>query len=248
MTVAWTLRSDLLCVLPASAGMTAEDRPYEPAGRRKVPPPARAGLRGDARASATVELAFLVSVLLVSITMVLDVYAYQRAQAGAQRMAQIIGDYVANQSGTLAYPEIQALGRVLRGPEIGADNAMVVRLTALHQAAAAGSTPTIPWVTSIPLGDSTITNTLAARCPPRDGRFDFFGEEGNTPTLPDGITLDGGADFVVTQLCVRLTNPGIAQNALFDEVIYRARTVPFNSPATRPPACPIGRPTPCPSA
>lgn len=205
-------------------------------------------LPGDVRASATVELAFLVSVLLVSITMVLDVYAYQRAQAGAQRMAQIIADYVANQSGTLAYPEVQALGTVLRGPEIGADNAMVVRLTALHQDDGAGETPEIPWVASIPLGDPTVTNQLVARCPPRDGRFDFFGEEGNTPTLPDGITLDGGADVIVTQLCVRLTNPGIAQNALFDEVIYRARTMSFNAPATRPPACPTGRPTPCPSA
>ena len=205
---------------------------------------------GDVRASATVELAFLVSVLLVSITMVLDVYAYQRAQAGAQRMAQIIADYVANQSGTLAYPEIQALGTVLRGPEIGADNAMVVRLTALHQDTAAGSTPTIPWVASIPLGDPAVANALAARCPPRDGRFDFFGEEGNAPALPDGITLEGGADVLVAQLCVRLTNPGIAQNALFDEVIYQARAIPFNSPATRPPAAPNGRPqapTPDPS-
>ena len=202
-------------------------------------------LPDDARASATVELAFLVSVLLVSITLVLDVYAYQRAQAGAQRMAQIIAEYVANQvetGRTLAYPEIQALGGELRGPEIGAENAAAVRLTALHQAAAAGSNPTIPWVTSIPLGDPTVANTLAARCPPRDGTFDFFGDEGNAPTLPDGITLDGGADVVVAQLCVRLTNPGIAQNTLFDEVIYRARVIPFSSPATRPPAAPTGRP------
>ena len=202
----------------------------------------RRTLPGDARASATVELAALVSVLLASITMVLDVYAYQRAQAGAQRMAQIIADYVANQSGTLAYPEVQALGRALRGPEIGAENAMVVRLTALHQENAAGSTPTIPWVTSIPLGDSAVANGLAALCPPRDGRFDFFGEEGNTPALPDGLTLDGGADIIVAQLCVQLTNPGVAQNALFDAVIYRASAIPFNAPATRPPAAPTGRP------
>ena len=209
-------------------------------GRRTLP--------GDARASATVELAALASVLLASITMVLDTYTYQRAQAGAQRMAQVIADYVANQSGTLAYPEIQALGRVLRGPEIGADNAMVVRLTALHQDPGVGETPEIPWVASIPLGDPVAANALVARCPPRDGRFDFFGDEGNAPTLPDGITLDGGADILVAQLCVRLTNPGIAQNALFDEVIYRARAIPFTSPATRPPACPTGRPTPCPSS
>ncbi len=202
-------------------------------------------LPGDPRASVTLELAFLVSVLLASITMVLDVYTYQRAQAGAQRMAQVIADYVANQSATpLAYPEIQALGGVLRDPEIGTENAMVVRLTALHQAAAAGSASTIPWVVSVPLGDSTVTNALDADCPPRDGTFDFFGEEGNTPTLPDGITLDGGADVVVAQLCVRLTNPGIAQNALFDEVIYRMRAIPFNQPATRPPAAPTGRPQP----
>ena len=208
----------------------------------------RRTLRGDARASATLELAALVSVLLASITMVLDTYTYQRAQAGTQRMAQIIADYVATQSGTLEYPEIQALGRVLRGPEIGADNAMVVRLTALHQGPGVGETPEIPWVTSVPLGDPTVANALVARCPPRDGRFDFFGEEGNTPALPDGITLDGGADVLVAQLCVRLTNPGIAQNTLFDEVIYQARAIPFTSPATRPPACPTGRPTPCPSS
>ena len=198
---------------------------------------------GPVRASATVELAVLVSVLLASITMVLDVYTYQRAQAGAQRMAAVITDYVSNQSATpLAYPEIEALGGVLRGPEIGADHAMVVRLTALHQAAAAGSTATIPWVVSVPLGDPTVTNALGPNCPPRDGRFDFFGEEGSTPDLPDGITLDGGADVVVAQLCVRLTNPGLAQNALFDQVIYRASATPFNQPATRPPAAPTGRP------
>lgn len=204
----------------------------------------RQTLPGDPRASATVELAVLVSVLLTSITVVLDAYAYQRAQAGAQRMAQVIADYVANQSATpLAYPEIQALGRVLRDPEIGVEHAMAVRLTALHQAAAAGSTATIPWVESIPFGDDpTVTAALAADCPPRDGRFDFFGEEGSTPSLPDGITLDGGADVIVAQLCVRLTNPGLAQNALFDEVIYRASATPFNQPATRPPAAPTGRP------
>ena len=97
-------------------------------------------------------------------------------------------------------------------------------------------------MTSIPLGDSTVANGLAALCPPRDGRFDFFGEEGNTPALPDGLTLDGGADIIVAQLCVQLTNPGVAQNALFDAVIYRARAIPFNAPATRPPAAPTGRP------
>ena len=201
-------------------------------------------LPGAVRASATVELAVLVSVLLASITMVLDVYTYQRAQAGAQRMAAVITDYVSNQSATpLAYPEIEALGGVLRGPEIGAEHAMVVRLTALHQAAAAGSTATIPWVVSVPLGnDPAVTSALDANCPPRDGRFDFFGEEGSTPDLPDGITLDGGADVVVAQLCVRLTNPGLAQNALFDQVIYRASATPFNQPATRPPAAPTGRP------
>ena len=201
-------------------------------------------LPGDARASATVELAVLVAVLLASITMVLDTYTYQRAQAGAQRMAAVITDYVSNQSATpLAYPEIEALGRVLRGPEIGTENAMVVRLTALHQAAAAGSTATIPWVESIPFGDDpSVTNALATNCPPRDGRFDFFGDEGDTPDLPDGITLDGGADVIVAQLCVRLTNPGIAQNALFDRIIYRASATPFNQPATRPPAAPTGRP------
>ena len=206
-------------------------------------------LPGDPRASVTLELAFLVSVLLASITMVLDVYTYQRAQAGAQRMAAVITDYVSNQSATpLEYSEIEALGGVLRGPEIGAENAMVVRLTALHQDTAAGSTATIPWVVSVPFGNSTVTNALTARCPPRDGRFDFFGEEGGTPDLPDGITLDGGADVIVAQLCVRLTSPGIAQNALFDEVIYRASATPFNQPATRPPAAPTGRPqTPDPS-
>ena len=237
MAVALTLRSESP---PALFPLPRNDGGGEARGEAQA-------LRGDARASATVELAALASVLLASITMVLDTYTYQRAQAGAQRMAQIVADYVANQP-TLAYPEIQALGRVLRGPEIGADNAMAIRLTALHQDAGAGEAPEIPWVASIPLGDPAVANALAARCPPRDGRFDFFGEEGNTPTLPDGITLDGGADVIVTQLCVRLTNPGIAQNALFDEVIYRARTMSFNAPATRPPACPTGRPTPCPSA
>ena len=202
---------------------------------------------GDARASATVELAALVSVLLASITLVLDTYTYQRAQAGAQRMAQVIADYVANQyqSGTAAYPEIQSLARVLRNPEIGVEHAMAVRLTALHQEAADGSTPTIPWVTSIPLGDPDAAAALAAGCPPRaDNRFDFFGEEGDTPTLPDGIALDGGADVIIAQLCVQLTNPGVAQNALFDAIIYRARAIPFNAPATRPPAAPTGRPQP----
>ena len=243
MTVALTLRSDPLLLLRSSR-LRGNGGGGRARGEARAPryPHARAGLRGDARASATVELAALASVLLGSITMVLDTYAYQRAQAGAQRMAQIIADYVANQSGTLAYPEIQALGTVLRDPEIGVDNAMAIRLTALHQDAAAGSTPTIPWVASIPLGDPAVAAALAAGCPPRDGRFDFFGEEGNTPTLPDGITLDGGADLVVTQLCVRLTNPGIAQNVLFDEIIFRARAVPFNAPATRPPAAPTGRP------
>ena len=88
----------------------------------------------------------------------------------------------------------------------------------------------------------TVANGLATRCPPRDGRFDFFGEEGNTPGLPDGITLDGGADILIALVCVRLTNPGIVQSALYDEVIYRTSALPFNSPTTRPPRAPTGRP------
>ena len=195
----------------------------------------------------TIEFAAVMTITLAAATAALDVYAYQRAQAGAARVAQLIGDYVAHQANPhppLSFPEIRAFGEALRGPEIGSENAMVVRLTALHQGTGAGSTPTIPWVQSIGYGDPAVANGLAARCPPREppGAFPSFGEEGNAPVLPDGLTLEGGADLVTAQVCVRLLDPGIAQNALFDETIYRIFATPFRHPATRPPAAPTGRP------
>lgn len=199
----------------------------------------------DVRASATVELAAVAAAFLISVTMALDVYSYQRARAGAARMAQIVADYAANQPGGLDWTELRSLGESLRRPQIGAGNVMAIRLTALHQGAAAGSTPTIPWVTSIPLGENrTGADALAGGCPPRDGRYDYFGEAGSRPVLPAGIGNLAGEDVVVVQLCVELEDPGIAQNALFDEVIYRMAAMPFVQPATRPPAAPTGEPGP----
>ena len=199
----------------------------------------------DVRASATVELAAVAAAFLISVTMALDVYTYQRAQGGAARMAQIVADYAANQPGGLDWTELRSLGEGLRRPQIGAGNVMAIRLTALHQGAAAGSIPTIPWVASIPLGENRIgADALAGRCPPRDGRYDYFGEAGSRPTLPQGIGNLAGEDVVVVQLCVELEDPGIAQNALFDEVIYRMAAMPFVQPATRPPAAPTGEPGP----
>ena len=202
-------------------------------------------LPGDARAGVTVELAGIAVVFLASLTLALDVYAWQRAQARTANMARIVADYAANQPGGLDWAELRDLGEALRKQQIGSGNVMVVRLTALHQGAAAGDTPTIPWVTSIPLGENRAgAAALAGRCPPRDGRYDYFGEQGNAPTLPAGIGSLAGEDLVVAQLCVALENPGIAQNALFDEVIYRMAAMPFVQPETRPPAAPDGEPQP----
>ena len=202
-------------------------------------------LAADVRASVTVELATVAVVFLVSVTMALDVYTYQRARAGAARMAQIVAEYSANQPAGLDWAELRDLGQALRRPQIGAGNVMAIRLTALHQGAAAGSDPTIPWVTSIPLGEPPArAAALAGRCPPRDGRYDYFGEEGDRPNLPAGLDGLAGEDVVVVQLCVELQDPGIAQNALFDEVIYRMAARPFVQPATRPPAAPAGEPQP----
>lgn len=200
-------------------------------------------LPGDGRASATVELAAIAATFLISVTMALDVYAYQRARAGAARMAQIVAEYAANQPAGLDWTELRSLGEALRRPQIGGGNTMALRLTALHQGAAAGSTPTIPWVTSIPLGENPATaNALADDCPPRGRGYDHFGEEGDRPALPAGIDSLAGEDLVVVQLCVQLENPGFVQNTWFEEVIYRAAAMPFVQPATRPPAAPTGEP------
>lgn len=199
----------------------------------------------DVRASVTLELAAIAATFLISVTMALDVYAWQRARAGAARMAQIVAEYAANQPGGLDWSELRSLGEVLRRPQIGGGNTMVLRMTALHQSDAAGSAPTIPWVTSIPLGENAAeAAALAGRCPPPNRGYDDFGEAGERPTLPAGITSLAGEDLVVVQLCVKLENPGLAQNALFDEVIYRAAAMPFVQPATRPPAAPVGEPQP----
>ena len=195
----------------------------------------------------TVELALLAVMLLTSVTLALDVYVYQRAQAGGQRLAQVLADYVANQvDPPLAYGQVEALAEAMRPTEIGTEHALVVRLTALHQPAG-GTTATIPWVDVLTYGDADVASALAAACPSRDGRFHLFGEEGQVPALPTGLALAAGDDVVVAQICARLTDPGIAQSVLFDEVIYRIRVLPFNEPQTRPPPAPAGRPAATPT-
>lgn len=202
-------------------------------------------LPGDERASVTLELAAIAATFLISVTLALDVYAYQRARAGAAKMAWIVAEYAANQPGGLDWNELRSLGEALRRPQIGGGNTLVIRLTALHQGAAAGSAPTIPWVTEIPLGENAAqAATRVGPCPPRNRGYDHFGEEGERPVLPAGIDNLAGEDLVVVQLCARLENPGIAQNTLFDEVIYRVAAMPFVQPATRPPAAPAGEPQP----
>ena len=114
--------------------------------------------------SASIELAIVTVALVGTMTAALDLYQYIRAQAGARRIAQTIAEYVANQAHPrprLRYAEVSALGSALRRPEIGADNTMVIRLTAMHQGADAGSTPRIEWVSTVEYGNPIESGFLA---------------------------------------------------------------------------------------
>lgn len=182
-------------------------------------------------------------------------------------MAQILADYVAHQNPPhppLEYGEIEALIDALRDPEIGTDHEMAVRLTAIHQGTAPGSIPRIAWISEIAQPPDRpqspdrpqFAGAAPLECPPKprgtvdptdptnDAKFHFFGDCPDCPdtlavaNMPVGISLDSRTDIIVVQLCARLTNPGIAQNLIFDEIIYRMQVYPFNNPATRPPPPP----------
>lgn len=210
---------------------------------------AKKAMRCD-RGSISIELTAVVAMLLAALTMTLDIYAYQRAQAGTLRLATLVAEYIAHQDAGAEHSEIRALISATRAAEVGtSDHGLTARLTALHQADEDSPTK-IGWVEHVKFkgGEGNRWNEENMDCPlPEDrDKFRWFGDEGTDgDTLADASmpeepndSLNGEADVIVVQLCVTLTNPGIAQNALFDHIIYRIAARPFDAPDTRPPAKP----------
>ena len=202
-------------------------------------------LRRDVRGAVVIEMAVLVTVIVTALSAMLDIYRYQRAQSGAARLATFLADYTANHPAELRRPALDAFADATRNVYLAdADHQMVVRVLHLHQGPGSADTPRVPWMVVLSYGtDTAALATLQARCPPPNrGLHEFAPGRRNeflssaTPvsaSLPGALTLAGGADLVVVELCARLRS-GLATRILFDETIYRASAMPFVAPDTRP--------------
>ena len=184
----------------------------------------------DSRGAATIELG-LGAVALISIsTLCFDLYSRVKADTAAARMAVTMADYVSRDTAPNG-DEMAALGRYLHSHELGVPADVVYVVTALRQPPGDPLPAiTVLWSdasTSLRVGDSTATTSIAAECPQ-------FGAEGGAADLPSGFAMSPGEVIIIAEVCARLTREGSLTGRFVAGDIYRLHALPAREPDTIP--------------
>lgn len=183
----------------------------------------------DTRGSAAIELA-LGAVGLVAVAVgAFSVYSRIEANSATPRAAMVMAEYVSRHKETSG-AEIDALARVLRDQELGADTATVFRISAIRRGSGATSVPTVHWVEEVEIGDSTATTELAEDC-------GSYGDEGSNATLGSHFTLDENSVAFAVEVCTRYRGLGSLGGMLAGDIRYH-HVLPTRHPDETTPARP----------
>ena len=197
----------------------------------------------DERGSASIELGFGLTVVLLVGMLAIDLYTLSKADTGSARVAATMADYVSRER-SINGDEIAALGRYLHEHELGARTKLVYIISAVHQPS--GDDPaTVLWVDdTIRLGEAGGTMELATKCKARGVKGWQKAVFGDGALTPPRLTLPGNTVVIVVEVCAKLLQAGMFTDTFISSDIYRLHALPTRDYRQRTPAAPVHTPPP----
>lgn len=190
----------------------------------------RSFIRGRS-GSALIELGLAALVMIVVLMVVFDVYAMVKSRSASGRLAVILSDFVARETGSDYGDQLDALGEYLYEQELGSSVDVVFVISVIQKQP--GNDAQIVWTDdTMRFGDSRRTDSLAQEC----AGLSAVGWEtmlvGSDATVP---LVDGEA-VVVAEVCAQLLGAGFLTSSIFTGNTYRVHVTPFRRPDQVPPS------------
>lgn len=181
--------------------------------------------------SALIELGLAAFVMILVFMVVFDVYAMVKSRSASGRLAVILSDFVARETGSDYGEQLDALGQYLYEQELGSSVDVVYVISVVQKPT--GNDAAVVWTDdTMRFGDSTRTDSLADEC-------EVLGTVGwktmllgTDPTVP----LADGDAVVVAEVCAQLLGAGFLTSSVFTGNTYRVHVTPFRTPSQIPPS------------
>lgn len=181
--------------------------------------------------SAMIELGLAIFVMIVVFMVVFDVYAMVKSRSASGRLAVILSDFVARETGSDYGDQLDALGQYLYEQELGSSVDVVYVISVVEKPT--GDDAAVVWTDdTMRFGDSTRTASLADEC----AQLGTAGWKTMLVGTDATVPLADGDAVVVAEVCAQLLGAGFLTSSLFTGNAYRVHVTPFRTPSQIPPS------------
>ena len=181
--------------------------------------------------SALIELGLAAFVMIVVFMVIFDVYAMVKSRSASGRLAVILSDFVARETGSDYGDQLDALSQYLYEQELGSSVDVVYVISVVQKPT--GNDAAVVWTDdTMRFGDSTRTASLADEC-------EALGTVGWKTMLVGTdatVPLADGDAVVVAEVCAQLLGAGFLTSSVFTGNTYRVHVTPFRTPSQIPPS------------